>query len=216
MHRRLGLVAAAALALLFTLQPAHAQLPPPEHPVFGHTLNYGSGIFVTPHAQVPRSSLFGTLSSVVPENSLGSRSTNANGSAGLTLFQFVEAGVSIYDNDSYGGFGKVQLIKQGGIFPAMSAGVVNITNKDIGRFGIEDSFYSDIENRISFYGVFTYVIGPGGRGFPSWVVVSGGWGSGLFLEDNPLFEGGGTGGVIGSVAFDFQAAARPLISAASS
>lgn len=212
MRRRLGSTAVAAFAVFFALQPAQAQEPPPEHPVFGHTLNYGTGLIVTPHALVPKSSLFGTLSSAVPENLPGDRKTTASGSAGLTFARFIEAGVSIYDIDAFGAFGKIQLIKQRGIFPAMSAGVVNITNEDRGRFGIEDPFYGRIEDRISFYGVFTYVIGPGGRGFPSWVMVSAGWGSGIFLEDNPLFEGNdGTGGVIGSLAFDFQAAEEALI-----
>lgn len=212
MRRRLGWMAVAALAAFLTQQPARAQAPPPEHPVFGHTLHYGTGLIVTPHALVPRSSLFGTLSSVVPENALADRKTIGSGSAGLTLFRFIEAGASIYDLDAYAAFGKIQLIKQRGIFPAMSAGIVNVTDESRGRFGLEDPFYSQFEDRISFYGVFTYVIGPGGRGFPSWVVVSAGWGSGIFLEDNPLFEGsGGSGGVIGSVAFDFQAAEKALI-----
>ena len=213
MRRTFGLLAVAAFTVPFAQVPAQAQAPPPEHPVFGHTLNYGTGLIATPHALVPQSSLFGTLSSVSPEDVGTGRMTTGSGSAGLTFARFIEVGVSIYDIDeAYAGFGKVQLIKQRGIFPAMSAGLVNATNEARGRFGVEDPFYSQVQDRFSFYGVFSYVVGPGGRSFPSWVTVSAGWGSGIFLEDNPLFEGqDGTGGVFGSVAFDFQAAEKALI-----
>lgn len=125
---------------------------------------------------------------------------------------FIEVGGTLHNRKTFSGFGKIQLIRQRGIFPAIAAGVQNLSNKAIGRFGMEDGFYGDVIDRASVYGVATYVVGPGGRNFASWVVLSAGWGSGIFEKDNPAFEGDeGTSGLFGSVAFDFQAADEAFI-----
>jgi hypothetical protein len=211
MRRPLGLMAALAFALVLAVQPASAQVTAdPEHPVFGHTLFAGSGFIATPHAFVPRSTLFATGTAMVADNLSGDTtsdlSTEARGAVGISLAGWIEVGGAMYASDAFSLFGKVQLVRQGGVFPAIALGVMNGTTANVGRFGVEDPFYDEWWKATSFYGVFTYVVGPGGRGFPSWVVISGGWGSGIFLEDNPQFAGDErSGGVFGSVAFDFRA-----------
>ncbi len=130
----------------------------------------------------------------------------------MALGDFIEVGGTVINNETYGAFGKIQLVRQRGIFPAIAAGVHNLTNEGVGRFGMEDPFYGDLVDRASVYGVATYVVGPGGRNFASWVILSAGWGSGIFEKDNPAFEGDdGTSGIFGSVAFDFQAGDEAFI-----
>ena len=205
MRRTLGSLAAAVFALVFALQPAWAQRPPPEHPVFGHTLYSTTGMIATPHAFASPTTIFGTGTAIVADRAPGDPNTAGRLGAGIGLGGWVEAGGTMFDTDQFGLFAKAQLTHQRGIFPAIALGVVNGTTASIGRFGINDAFYDEWYRATSFYAVLTYVAGPGGRGFPSWVVISGGWGSGIFLEDNPQFEGGGSGGAFGSVAFDFKA-----------
>ena len=211
MRRTLGLMAAAAFALVFALQPAWAQQPPPEHPVFGHTLYSTTGMLATPHAFASPTTIFGTGTAIVADRAEGDPNTAGRLGAGIGLGGWVEAGGTLFDTDQYGLFAKAQLTHQRGVFPAIAVGVVNGTNANVGRFGISDDFYDEWYKATSFYAVLTYVAGPGGRGFPSWVVISGGWGSGIYLEDNPQFEGGGSGGAFGSVAFDFQAGEEAMV-----
>ncbi len=216
MRRRLGFAAYAALLSLIAIQPAWAQRPPPEHPVFGHTLMSGTGFISTPYAQV-KPGIFGSVVAIFPdayvvdEATAPASYTVLRGSAGVGLSDWIEAGVTIH-GDAVGVFGKAQVIRQSGAFPAIAGGVQNIVSDGRGRYGIEDPFYDEVENFLTVYGVATYVVGPGGRNFPSWVVISGGFGSGLFGKDNPAIEDeGGVRGVFGSVAFDFQAADETFV-----
>jgi hypothetical protein len=215
MRRATGLTAIAALALVSLAQPAWAQRPPPELPVYGHTLMQGSGYITTPHAQVARSSLFFTGAVIAPEGyqatAGGERAsyTVTRISAGLTLARFLEIGGYFggVDPGGPGLFGKLQIIKQTGIWPAIAVGVQNLTTFDNGRYGIEDAYYNDVQEATTLYGVFTYVAGPGRTSFPSWVTISGGWGTGLFFEDNQQIEDKTrSSGIFGAVSFDFQAA----------
>jgi hypothetical protein len=211
MRRPLGLTAALAFALLLAVQPAWAQqTADPEHPVFGHSLFGGSGFIATPHAFVPKSTFFATGTAMVADNLSGDTtsdlSTEARGAAGISLAGWIEVGGAMYATDAFAVFGKAQVVRQSGVFPAFALGVMNGTTANVGRFGVEDLYYDEWWKATSFYGVFTYVVGPGGRNFPSWVVISAGWGSGIFLEDNPQFDGNErSGGVFGAVAFDFRA-----------
>ncbi len=210
MRRRLGSVAAAlalALALALTAQTASAQEPPAEHPVFGHTLLYGSGFINTPHAFVPsKTTIFGSATAVLPEDASGNIEGHTIGTAGLALLKFLEAGVTFYDVNKFGLFGKLQVMRQQRAFPAMAVGLWNLTTESRGRFGVEDPFYAQLKDAASFYGAFTYVVGPGGQNFNTWLVFTGGWGTGLFLENNPAVDPDGrSGGVFGSVAIDIQA-----------
>jgi hypothetical protein len=225
MRRPLGLIAAAAIALVLASQPTWAQRAQPEHPVFGHSLFSGSGFIATPHAFVPKSTFFATGSAMVADN-LGSAdspdgtdtelSTEARAAAGISLAGWIEAGATIHNTDVFAVFGKAQVVRQSGVFPAIAVGVLNGTSANVGRFGVEDLFYDEWWKATTIYGVFSYVVGPGGRGFPSWVVISGGWGNGIFLEDNPQFAGDErSGGVFGSVAFDFRAGEGAYIRVAS-
>ena len=208
MRRRIGSLAVAAFALVIAFQPAWAQRPPPDHPVFGHTLMQGSGFIATPHAFVSHGVLFVTGTAIAPEEfAAGFPYTVTRGSVGLGLGNFIEVGGTVHTIDQYSGFGKLQVIRQGGIFPAMAVGVQNLTTFELGRYGIEDPFYADIQDALTIYGVATYVVGPGGRGFPSWVVLSAGWGTGLFSQDNPQIDPDGVRsvGLFAAVAFDFMA-----------
>ncbi len=176
-------------------------------------MHQGSGFIATPHAFVSENALFAT-GTVVGRDDFDPANpyTYTRGSAGIALARFIEVGGTVHNRGSYSAFGKVQLVKQQGIFPAVAAGIWNLTNSDIGRFGMEDPFYEDVWDAASVFGVVSYVAGPGGRYFPSWVVISAGWGSGIFEKDNPQFEGEDrSGGFFGSVAFDFQAAERAFI-----
>ncbi len=213
MRRPLGTTAIAAFATMFVLQPVWAQRPPPRHPVFGHTLHQGTGFIATPHAFASEGEFFGTGTIVGhdtfdPNNPI----TFVRAAGGIALGDFIEVGGTVHNRGSYSAFGKIQLVRQRGVFPAIAAGVQNVGNSDIGRFGMEDPFYSDLADQASLYGVATYVVGPGGRNFASWVIVSAGWGSGIFEKDNPAFEeDDGTSGLFGAVAFDFQAAEEAFI-----
>ncbi len=217
MRRLLGFTAAAAFTSVLALQPAWAQRPPPEHPVFGHMLYSGTGAIATPNAFASPSTIFATGSAIVADKAPDDPSTDARGAAGVGLAGWIEVGGTVYATDRYAAFGKLQLTHQRGVFPAIGVGVTNLTTANIGRFGVQDDFYNDVWESSSLYAVFTYVAGPGGgRGFLgtdfiSWVVISGGWGSGIYLEDNPQFSGGGSGGVFGSVAFDFKAGDQAFI-----
>lgn len=221
MRRSLGLTAVAALALVVCGQPLWGQQPPARHPVFGHSLYSGTGFIATPDAFVTEGFLWGSFAMVVIDDKglKGLSTEHSRVSGGVALNGWIEVGGMATSWEDYAAFGKLQLVKQQGIFPAMAAGVMNVTNQELGRFafladsGAANFFdsYSDLLDRVSIYGVMTYVVGPGGRGFPSWVVLSFGWGSGIFLKEMDFFDGGGTGGAFGAVSFDFGAADDALI-----
>lgn len=211
MRRALGFAAAASLALALAAQSAWAQRPEVQPPVFGHTLHQGSGYITTPHALVPRSSLFVTGVAAAPEATVDDYVVTRI-AGGITLAKFLEVGVTAGAVDAFSLFGKLQIVKQRGPFPAMAVGVQQLTTANLGRYGIEDDFYDEWYKSSSFYGVLTYVVGPGRGNILSWVTFSGGWGTGVFLEDNPAFENDNkSGGVFGAVSFDFQAADEAYI-----
>lgn len=208
MRRRLGLMAFAALALVLTAQQVSAQAPPPRHPVFGHSLYSGTGFIATPDAFVTEGFLWGSFSMIVVDD-MGTNvpSENSRFSGGVALAGYIEVGGMASSTKDYAAFGKVQLVKQRDIFPAIAVGVQNLTGQDLGRFAFKNSAFSKFSDRTSLYAVMTYVVGPGGTSFPSWVVLSFGWGSGTFLTDQDFYEGDeGTGGAFGAVSFDFGAA----------
>jgi hypothetical protein len=218
MRRATGLTAIAAIGLVITALPAWAQRPEPELPVYGHTLMQGSGYIVTPHALVSQSSLYITGTIIAPEGYQPAAGdprdsyTVARLAAGITLAQFLEVGAYGGSKNGPGLFGKLQIIRQTGVWPAIAVGVQNLTYANNGRYGIEDDFYNDPWEATSIFGVFTYVVGPGKTSFPSWVTISGGWGTGLFLENNPQIEDKTrTAGVFGAISFDFQAAERAFL-----
>lgn len=206
MRRLLG-SAAAALALALTLQPAWAQEPPPDHPTFGHTLMYGTGFINTPHAFAPgKTTIFGSVVAMFADDENQERSSLARGSVGMGLGGVLEVGATIYGTSEFGGFAKLQILRPQGPFPALAVGVQNVTQHEKGRYGVTDPFYTQVKDAASIYGTFTYVAGPGGTNFATWLVFTGGWGTGLFFEDNPAVEDdGSTGGVFGAVALDIQA-----------
>lgn len=217
-----GLAIVLACGLIAIAGPARAQttldtpLNAPQHPVFGHTIMYGSGFIMTPHAFVAEgTSLFGSGVAMITEDVNDDLMTLGRGAVGITLGGVLEVGATSLDAlDRWSGFAKLRLLKQSGIFPSLAVGVQNLPAVDsAGRYGLVDPFRVDnLEDAASFYGVFTYVAGPGGTNFPSWVVISGGWGSGLFLKDVPaLSEDGHTGGLFGALAVDFQAAEKAFI-----
>ena len=211
MRRRLGLTVAAALALGITLQPAWAQRPDPELPVFGHTLHQGSGYIATPHAFVSEGALFVTATAIAPDDHIAfvgappGSYTVTRAAVGLALNGWIEVGGTVHTADAYSFFGKLQMVRQTGVFPALAVGIHNLTTVDLGRYGIEDPFYNDFWEASSIYAVFTYVAGPGDTPFPSFVTITGGWGTGIFGEDNPQIEDEGSAGLFGAVSLDFQA-----------
>ncbi len=218
MRRAPGLTAFAFFALVLASQPAWAQRPEPELPLYGHTLMQGSGYIVTPHALVARSSLFVTGTAIAPEGfqafttSPKASYTVTRAAGGITLARFLEVGAYAGSLEGPGLFGKLQLVKQSGIFPAIAAGVQNLTYGDNGRYGIEDPVYDDLTDRATIYGVFTYVAGPGRGVIPSWITISLGWGTGLFFEDNPQIDDEtNSSGLFGAISADFQAADRAFI-----
>ena len=172
MRRATGLTAIAVIALVSIAQPAWAQRPPPELPTYGHTLMQGSGYIVTPHGLVSRSSLFITGTVIAPEGFQPAAGdprdsyTVARAAVGLTLANFLEVGAYGGSKNGPGLFGKIQIIRQTGIWPAIALGVQNLSTANNGRYGIEDDFYNDIQEAATLYGVFTYVAGPGKTSFP--------------------------------------------------
>lgn len=218
MRRATGLTTLAVLALVIVCQPARAQRPAPEHAVFGHTLMQGSGYIVTPHAMVAPSSLFLTGTAIAPEGFQHTTATPKQSytvtrlAGGLTLARFLEVGAYFGSKNGPGLFGKLQLVRQAGVFPSLAVGVQNLTTANNGRYGIEDDFYDGIEDAATIYGVFTYVAGPGGKNVPSWVTISAGWGTGLFFEDNPQIDDDARSvGLFGAVSFDFLAGENTFI-----
>jgi hypothetical protein len=211
MRRRTGLTAVALIGLLIAPQIAWSQRPAPQLPVLGHTLMQGSGYVATPHALVAKGSLYVTGTAVAPESyafldGTTDAYTLTRLSAGLALGGFIEVGGTAGSPDGFSFFGKLQVAKQNGAFPSLAVGVQNLTTADFGRYGIEDVYYDDPWDAASIYAVFTYVAGPGRTRFPSWVTISGGWGTGLFYEDNPQIEGTDrSSGLFGAVSLDFQA-----------
>jgi len=217
MRRSLGWMAVAASLSLVTGQTAGAQEPPPEYRVFGHTLYQGSGFINTPHAFVNEGAFFASGSLVGADDfDPANPESFTQASAAIALGRVIEVGGTIHDTDTFSGFAKLQMVRQHGPFPAIAAGVQNVTNKDIGRFGFHpDPFYDDFIDRMVIYGVATYVVGPGDTPWPSWVVFSGGWGSGIFEKDNPALDSDDrTGGFFGALALDFQAARNAMLRAA--
>jgi hypothetical protein len=214
MRRSLGLAAVAALALFLASQPAWAQRPELEHPIFGHSQMGGTGFITTPHAMVSPATLYGTVTLVVPRKVEGAellRWIQQNGTVGLTLGSWLELGASMNELDSYSGFAKLQVLQQTDLYPAIAFGVMNVNTTERGRYTANDYFYRgkddlrDLSKTASYYGVATYVAGPGGERFPSWVVFSGGFGYGpIFSKENPAFEDQGSGGAFGAIALDFQ------------
>lgn len=215
----LAAVAAATLLILAAAQVRAQQteteklmeINPPKHPVFGHTLMSGSGFVMTPHAFVPgQTTLYASGVAIIAEDAAGSTMTEARGSVGMGLGRFLEVGVtSLKDLKRYAAFGKLQILQQHGIYPAFAVGASSLTTVDsVGRYGFQDIYRTDnLKDVATFYGVFSYVAGPGHTSFPSWIVISGGWGSGQMLRDlPPLNKDGHSGGIFGSVAFDFQPA----------
>lgn len=212
MRRALGLTALAIIVLACASQPARAQRPKPQLPVYGHTLMQGSGYITTPHAMVPKSSLFVTGTVIAPDGFQQTATSTIDDytvtriAAGISLGGILEVGAYGLSTNGPGLFGKLQVVRQQGVFPAMAVGVQNLTTANNGRYGIEDDFYDDVQNATTFYGVVTYVVGPGRTSFPSFVTISGGWGTGLFLENNPQIDSDNrTGGLFGAVSVDFQA-----------
>jgi hypothetical protein len=206
MRRSLGSAAVAALALFFASQPAWAQRPEFDHPIFGHSQMGGTGFITTPHAMVSPATLYGTFTLVVPQEVEGEDVwLQHNGTVGLTLGSFLEVGGSMNGLDSYSGFAKVQVLQQTDMYPAIAFGVMNVNTTERARYTVSDWFYTrndrfkDLFETASYYGVATYVAGPGGEKFPSWVIFSGGFGYGP-IEDQ------GSGGAFGAIALDFQAA----------
>ena len=207
----LSILAAAQAMAQQTETETLMQLNPPKHPVFGHTLMSGSGFIMTPHAFVPgQTTIYASGVAIIVDDEEGETMTEARGSVGVGLGRFLEAGVtSLRDLERYAAFGKLQILRQSGIFPAFAVGASSLTTVEgVGRYGFFDPTRTDkLEDVASFYGVFTYIAGPGTTGIPSWVMISGGWGSGLFLRNlPPLDDNGRSGGVFGSFALDFQAA----------
>ena len=148
-HGQLGSTAAAALSLLVVLQPVWAQRPPPKLPVFGHTLHQGTGYIATPHAMVSQGAFYVTATAIAPDEHIAFEGappgsyTLTRGAIGLALNGWIEVGGTIHRADAYTAFGKLQLIKQQGVFPAIAAGVHNLKlADDIGRYGIEDVYLS--------------------------------------------------------------------------
>jgi hypothetical protein len=211
MRRALGLTVAAWLALALAVSPAWAQRAEVEHPIFGHSQFSGTGFIETPHAMVPPGTLYGTFSMVIPQNVEGEELwTQHNGTVGLTVGRFIEVGVSMNNWDSYSGFAKVQVLRQTGKYPALAFGVTSVNTTERARYTLSDWFYAEdneaeeLVETASFYGVATYVVGPGRATSPSWIVFSGGYGFGpIFSKDNPLFLDEGSSGFFGAVAFDF-------------
>jgi len=212
MRRALGLTVVAWLALALAVPPAWAQRAEVEHPIFGHSQFSGTGFIQTPHAMVPPGTLYGTFSMVIPQEVEGEDLwVQHNGTVGLTVGRFIEVGVSMNNWDSYSGFAKVQVLRQTSMYPALAFGVTNVNTTERARYTLSDWFYAgdneaeDLAETASFYGVATYVVGPGRATSPSWVVFSGGYGFGpIFSKDNPVFEDQGGGGFFGAVAADFK------------
>jgi hypothetical protein len=214
MRRALGSAVIGAFAFVLITGPAWAQRQVENPPVFGHTLLFGTGLINTPHAFVPPSSLFVTGSVLLAEEYRSDwPSAHARAAGGLSLARFIEVGATVSRSNVIAFFGKAQLVRQRGAFPAMAVGVMNATTADAGRFGIwPDTTYSDLWDATSFYGVISYVVGPGRGDLSSWIMISGGWGTGLFEKDNPAFENDdGTYGLFGSITFDFQAAEQAFV-----
>lgn len=211
MRRRTGSTAVALVILLIAPQMAWSQRPPPQLPVLGHTLMQGSGYVATPHALVAKASLYVAGTAIAPEahaliTGVEDSYTLTRISAGLALGRFIEIGGTVGSPEGFSFFGKLQIAKQSGAFPSLAVGVQNLTTASLGRYGVEDDYYDDVWDATSLYAVFTYVAGPGRTRFPSWVTISGGWGTGLFYEDNPAIEGTDrSAGLFGAVSLDFQA-----------
>jgi hypothetical protein len=219
MRRSLGLAAVAALALFFASQPAWAQRPELEHPIFGHSQMGGTGFITTPHAMVSPATLYGTVTLVVPQEVEGEDIwIQHNGTVGLSLGSFLEVGGSMNGLESYSGFAKLQVLQQTDLYPAIAFGVMNVNTTERARYTVSDWFYTkndrfkDLFETASYYGVVTYVAGPGGERFPSWVIFSAGFGYGpVFSKENPLFEDQGSGGAFGAIALDFQVDDRAFL-----
>ncbi len=216
MRRSHAWTAAAASLLLVAAQTAQAQEPPPEYRVFGHTLHQGSGFIVTPHAFVNPGAFFASGTLVGADDfDPGNPETFTRAAGAIALGRVIEVGGTIHDTEVFSGFFKLQLVRQTGPFPAIAFGGMNLTNEEIGRFGFHpDPTYADFFDRAAFYGVGTYVVGPGETPWPSWVVFSAGWGSGIFEKDNPALDSDDrSGGFFGALALDFQAARNAMLRA---
>jgi hypothetical protein len=90
---------------------------------------------------------------------------------GITLAKFLEIGLTAGAVDRFSLFGKMQIVRQRSGFPSIAVGVQQLTTANLGRYGIEDEFYDDWFKASSFYGVFTYVVGPGRGDILSWVTI---------------------------------------------
>ena len=216
MRRHGPTLVAASFVLLVAARTANAQEPPPEYRVFGHTLHEGSGFIATPHAFVNEGAFFASGALVSADDfDPGDPETFTRGAVGIALGRVIEVGGTLHGSDTFSGFFKLQLVRQTGPFPAMAFGGQNLTNKKIGRFGFHpDPFYEDFMDRAAFYGVATYLVGPGDTPWPSWILFSGGWGSGIFEKDNPALDSDDrTAGFFGALAFDFQAARNAMLRA---
>lgn len=219
MRRALGLTVVGWLALALAGPPARAQRVEVEHPIFGHSQFSGTGFIQTPHAMVPPGTLYGTFSMVVPQSVEGQDLwIQHNGTVGLTVGRFIEVGGSMNNWDSYSAFAKLQVLRQTGIYPALAFGVTSVNTTERGRYTLSDWFYvgdspaEELLETASFYGVATYVAGPGRATSPSWVVFSAGYGFGpIFSKDNPVFADQGSGGFFGAVAFDFKVGDRAFL-----
>lgn len=199
----LGIVCAAVGGGVVTPRPAPAQITP-ERPYFGRTILWGSGMIVTPTAAVPpgKVNVSATGGTYFTPDGGG---TNPAGVVTLGILGVFEGGVSIYSDEDAAGFAKLQIIRGNPRFPSLAVGVLNLTGRDLGRFGNEDPFYDEFKNRTVGYGVFTYTVEPGEESKPIWLEVSAGWGSGFLSEANPAFDTELWGkGAFASFAFDFK------------
>lgn len=195
----LGCVVAAA-------GPAAAQVTH-ERPFFGRSLLYGSGAIVTPTATVPSAklSIAGTANAYFVETAGGGTAVNEGGSVTLGLLGVIEGGLSVYSPDDAALYGKLMLVHGTKDYPAVAVGVLNVTDREVGRFGNPDPLYDDIVERWVGYVVGTYRVEPSEDDRPIWLEFSAGWGSGFFVEDNPAYTGDlATSGVFGSLALEFK------------
>lgn len=186
--------------------PAEAQVKQ-ERPSFGRSLLYGTGMIVTPTAAVPPSklNLSGTASAYFAEQAGGGTTVNEAGAVTIGLFGLIEGGISVYSPEDGAAFGKLMIVHGNPDFPALAVGVLNLTNRQVGRFGNRDVLYDEALDRIVGYAVATHTVAPSEDDRPIWLEFTAGWGSGFFTKDNPAFTGElSTSGVFGSVALDFK------------
>ncbi len=198
-----------ALALALGMLCVVAGAPPAwsqvkhERPFYGRTFLWGSGMITTPTAAMPPGKV--TFAGSAGGIFLEGVGTDMKSVATVSILGLIEGGVSIYSKEDAALFGKLRVVHGSSDFPALAVGVLNVTGKEIGRFGNVDPFYDDLVDRAVGYAVATYTVEPGEDDRPIWLEFSVGWGSGFLSEDNPAFDHEMFGkGVFGSLALDFK------------